>query len=148
MNKIEVCCIFMELFHILKKLVRTKLTSFCAKLHYKRNLHWSFKYAKERTPSVINCLVSARRRRSYFFSSFNPEAAVYTQRPFRVIRVGGSRGGPFRRKVHLHFCAASIWIYPFIQGGSLCKKGSLACVRLRRYKDVWMNMHVFRSRVC
>jgi len=49
-----------------------------------------------------------RRRRSCFFSSFNPEAAVYTQRPSGPLESSGSRGGPFRRKVHLHFCAASI----------------------------------------
>lgn len=51
-----------------------KLTSFCTKLHYEGNLHAGRLNArrKEYILSVINCLVSVRRRRSYFFSSFNP----------------------------------------------------------------------------
>jgi len=129
---------------------------FCSKLHYKRNLHAGRLNTRRKVycRSLTVCwayvdactsfhLLIRRLPYTYIYIYIYAKAI----RLFKVIRVDGAwTSGPFRRKVHLHFCAASIWIYPFIRGWLSMQKGSLA-VCARRYKDVWMNMHVFRSRV-
>lgn len=98
--------------------------------------------------------MSVRRRRSYFFSSFNPGGCrihIYAKaiRPFRVIRVGGSRPGRaalFGEKFIYTFVLLQFEFIRLYGAALYAKKGSLA-VCARRYKDVWMNMHVFSSRV-
>lgn len=83
------------------------------------------------------------------------EAAVYIYiyakaiRPFRVIRVGGARPGQaalFGEKFIYTFVLLQFEFIRLYGAALYAKKGSLA-VCARRYKDVWMNMHVFSSRV-